>query len=58
MLKNRFPILNDTDFKIEDVQNESMMYKLSVKLKKGRSMNCFLLNYRLINSSPPNTGVS
>ncbi|WP_323756358.1 hypothetical protein [Roseivirga sp.] len=37
MLKNRFSVLNDADFEFEDGQKESMMDKLSVKLKKTRS---------------------
>tara|TARA_A100000171_G_scaffold52862_2_gene73793 strand:- start:595 stop:780 length:186 start_codon:yes stop_codon:yes gene_type:complete len=37
MLKNRFSVLSDADFEFEDGQKESMMEKLSVKLKKTRS---------------------
>ncbi|KOF01916.1 hypothetical protein OB69_14335 [Roseivirga seohaensis subsp. aquiponti] len=37
MLKNRFSVLNDADFEFEEGQKESMMDKLSVKLKKTRS---------------------
>ncbi|TCL14091.1 hypothetical protein EV198_0928 [Roseivirga ehrenbergii] len=37
MLKSRFSVLSDADFEFEDGQKESMMEKLSVKLKKTRS---------------------
>ncbi|UZR99967.1 hypothetical protein [Chondrinema litorale] len=36
MLKRRFPILCDKDFDFMDGQRESMMDRLSVKLKKTR----------------------
>ena len=37
MLKNRFSVLCDADFEFEDGQKESMLDKLSIKLKKTRS---------------------
>lgn len=36
MLKRRFPILSDSDFHFKEGQKESMLEKLSVKLKKTR----------------------
>jgi hypothetical protein len=36
MLKQRFTILNDADFEFEEGQKESMLEKLSLKLKKTR----------------------
>lgn len=37
MLKRRFPILSDSDFQFKEGQKESMLEKLSVKLKKTRA---------------------
>ena len=36
MLKRRFPILSDEDLEFKDGQRESMLDKLSDKLKKTR----------------------
>lgn len=37
MLIRRFPLLCDTDFDFDDGQQERMLDKLSVKLKKTRT---------------------
>ncbi|WP_452611152.1 hypothetical protein [Roseivirga echinicomitans] len=37
MLKNRFSVLSDADFEFEHGQKETMLDKLSVKLKKTRA---------------------
>lgn len=36
MLKRRFPILSDADFEFKEGERESMLNRLSCKLKKTR----------------------
>jgi hypothetical protein len=37
MLKRRFPVLNDEDFKLENEDREGMLSKISAKLNKTRA---------------------